>query len=98
MIAIRRQSRKVEDVCRRIELARALKIADPGMTAAAIAAELGTSRASVYLYLQRGTKCFRTRPPWAEKFFAAAGLLCYGDNTGAARILREIAGELEKAP
>ncbi len=96
MIARAKPVRTVEAVGRRLELARALKLANPVMTAAQIGAEIGASGAMVKFYLAGKIKRIDRRPRWAEKFYAAAGLLAYGDEAAAAAVLRSLAEDLSK--
>ena len=95
MIALSRPSRTVAAVSRRVELAKALRLVAPQMSADAIGAELGMSGGMVRLYLRGGVKRFDRRPVWAEKFFAAAAALAYGEETKAGEILAALAVELK---
>ncbi len=95
MIAQAKHVRTVEAVSRRVELARALKLANPQMTAAQIGTEIGASAVMVTFYLAGKIKRIDRRPRWAEKFYSAAGLLAYGDEAAAAKVLRSLAEDLD---
>ncbi len=94
MIAQAKPVRTVEAVGRRVELARALKLANPKLTGAQIGAEIGASSEMVRFYLAGKIKRIDRRPRWAEKFYSAAGLLAYGDEKVAAAVLRSLAEDL----
>ena len=94
MIALAKSRRTVEAVSRRVELARALRLANPQMSTGRIGEEIGASGAMVKFYLAGKIKRLDRRPRWAEKFYAAAGLLAYGDEKAAAAVLRSLAEDL----
>lgn len=85
-----------KNLCRRIAIVKALKIADKKLPLQELADMLGCSRAMVSYYLSNRVKTFYERPPWAGKLFAAASLLGYNDPAGAAGAFRQLADMLEQ--
>lgn len=95
MIMLKKLPRDSAAVARRMQIARSAIMARPGLDKTRLAKKLGVSRGQLNYYLSGRIKSFVNLPPWAERLYAGCAALGYNDPATAAKIFRELAGELE---
>jgi hypothetical protein len=87
-------TRRIEEVAKRAEVAKAARIAMPRVPKRQLAASLGISIGQLNHYLSGRMKAYAV-PAWSRRFYTAAFSLAYGDTVGAAHEFRRLADELQ---